>query len=599
MSEINVVYSGNRAMSEGIMLSIMSLCKYNSNVKINVYILTYDFSYYKANYYPITYEEVELFKDAGKIFNKNINVILIDNHPVIIKNKDLLIKLDNNYTLYTLLRLFIPEIKSIPDRVLYLDCDTMICGSLNELFTMDLENYLIFGVRDYLGKFWMKRRSVNYFNAGVLLFNKKRLIEENFTEKCLKLLNTKKYTFGDQTVLNILCKENKGYFKFLPHKYNEQRNIKKDTVIKHFCKGIKRTPFFHIYNIKQWEIEKVQRVLKITKFDDIYKEYEKFSNRIREDRYILTVSHLFKSYNNEVKAVNDVSFKVRKGSLFAFLGVNGAGKSTTINIIASILQKDAGSVFVNRYDIDKDADKIKKEIGIVFQNSVLDQDLSVKQNLDIRTSFYSMSRQEKKQKLDMIIKLLNLEDILHRPIKNLSGGQKRRVDIARAMVHQPKLLILDEPTTGLDPKTRLIVWDLIDHIRKETNMTVFLTTHYLEEADQATFVTIMDGGKIIAEGSPNELKNKYSSDVIIVYLERNVEFEEFLKINKEKYVYDKDHKAYRIFVETPLDAKEKLHTYSYYINDYEVIKGSMDDVFLNVTGKEFVLGEENDRSSKA
>ena len=597
MNQINVVYSGNRAMSEGIILSVMSLCKYNKDAKIHVYILTYDFSSYKANYYPITSEEIELFKEAGRVYNKNIEVTLIDSDPTFDKYKDLLISLDSNYTVYALLRLFLPEIKIIPNKILYLDCDTMICGSLDELFSIDLEDYLMFGVRDYLGRIWMRWRSKNYFNSGVLLFNKKRLKEEKFLEKVLELLENKNYMFGDQTPLNIICKENKGYFKFLPNKYNEQRNIKKDTVIKHFCKGIKWKPFFHVYNIKQWEVEKVHKNLKITKFDDIYKAYEKFSNRIREDKYILSVSHLFKSYN-DVKAVNDVSFRVRKGSLFAFLGVNGAGKSTTINIIASILEKDAGSIFVNRYDIDKDQEKIKKEIGIVFQNSVLDQDLSVKQNLDIRTSFYSMSRQEKKEKLDMIIKLLNLEDILHRPVKNLSGGQKRRVDIARAMVHQPKLLILDEPTTGLDPKTRLKVWNLIDHIRKETNMTVFLTTHYLEEADQASFVTIMDGGKIIAEGTPNELKNKYSSDVIIVYLDKNTALEKLLKDNKEKYTYDKDHKAYRIYVESPLEAKKKLNKYSNYINDYEVIKGSMDDVFLNVTGKEFILGEDQEDGSK-
>ena len=237
------------------------------------------------------------------------------------------------------------------------------------------------------------------------------------------------------------------------------------------------------------------------------------------NNYALEIENLVKTYGS-VKAVNDISFKVLKGSLFAFLGINGAGKSTTINIICSILQKNSGRVIVNGYDLDTNAFEIKNEIGIVFQNSVLDQELTVKENLDIRTSFYSLPKEQKKKNIDAIIRLLDLEPILNRTVKTLSGGQKRRVDIARAMVHAPKLLILDEPTTGLDPKTRLVVWSLIDKIRYETNMTVFLTTHYLEEAEKATDVVIMDKGKIIARGTPVELKNKYSSDYIISYMQK-------------------------------------------------------------------------------
>ena len=200
--------------------------------------------------------------------------------------------------------------------------------------------------------------------------------------------------------------------------------------------------------------------------------------------FSVTVDHLSKSYG-DVQAVKDISFQVKKGSLFAFLGVNGAGKSTTINIICSILKKDAGKIFVNGHDLDEDYIAIKKDIGIVFQTSVLDRDLTVKENLDVRSSFYGLSRAERRRNVDEIVQLLSLEPLLKRPIKNLSGGQQRRVDIARAMVHRPRLLILDEPTTGLDPKTRLTVWSLIDRVRVETGMTVFLTTHYLEEAELA------------------------------------------------------------------------------------------------------------------
>lgn len=312
------------------------------------------------------------------------------------------------------------------------------------------------------------------------------------------------------------------------------------------------------------------------------------------NNYALEIENLAKTYGS-VKAVNDISFKVLKGSLFAFLGINGAGKSTTINIICSILQKNSGRVIVNGYDLDTNAFEIKNEIGIVFQNSVLDQELTVKENLDIRTSFYSLPKEQKKKNIDAIIRLLDLEPILNRTVKTLSGGQKRRVDIARAMVHAPKLLILDEPTTGLDPKTRLVVWSLIDKIRYETNMTVFLTTHYLEEAEKATDVVIMDKGKIIARGTPVELKNKYSSDYIISYMQKNNDFEEKMNSLNLSYSYNDDILGYKIKIEDSTKAKDLLKQFDEYILDFEVLKGNMDDVFLNVTGKNIVIGEENEK----
>ncbi len=312
------------------------------------------------------------------------------------------------------------------------------------------------------------------------------------------------------------------------------------------------------------------------------------------NNYALEIENLVKTYGS-VKAVNDISFKVLKGSLFAFLGINGAGKSTTINIICSILQKNSGRVIVNGYDLDTNAFEIKNEIGIVFQNSVLDQELTVKENLDIRTSFYSLPKEQKKKNIDAIIRLLDLEPILNRKVKTLSGGQKRRVDIARAMVHAPKLLILDEPTTGLDPKTRLVVWSLIDKIRYETNMTVFLTTHYLEEAEKATDVVIMDKGKIITRGTPVELKNKYSSDYIISYMPKNNDFEEKMNSLKLSYSYNDDILGYKIKIEDSSKAKDLLKQFDEYILDFEVLKGNMDDVFLNVTGKNIVIGEENEK----
>ena len=218
---------------------------------------------------------------------------------------------------------------------------------------------------------------------------------------------------------------------------------------------------------------------------------------------------LSKSYG-EVKAVNDISFRVRQGSLFAFLGVNGAGKSTTINIICSILKKDAGRVTVCGHDLDREGDRIKEEIGIVFQTSVLDKQLTVAENLDLRASFYGLSKAARKKNVERIVELLSLQPILKRPVGNLSGGQQRRVDIARAMVHDPRLLMLDEPSTGLDPKARLAVWSLIDGIRAETGMTVFLTTHYLEEAETADWVYVIDHGCVVASDTVTALKQHYA-----------------------------------------------------------------------------------------
>lgn len=310
-----------------------------------------------------------------------------------------------------------------------------------------------------------------------------------------------------------------------------------------------------------------------------------------EPVYALQIKNLYKSYG-DVKAVDGISFDVKKGSLFAFLGVNGAGKSTTINIICSILDKDGGSILVEGLDLDKDAIEIKRNIGIVFQSSVLDRDLTVLQNLEIRTAFYGLGKREKKENIDAIIKLLELEPILKRPVKNLSGGQMRRVDIARAMVHMPKLLILDEPTTGLDPKNRRIVWALIDKIRAEAGMTVFLTTHYLEEAELASDVVIMDKGKIIARGTPNELKNAYASDSLVSYVARSAEFEKALEERGFVFAYDEERGAYRVNIDGTNAARAIMNEFPQFTGDVEILKGTMDDVFLNVTGRKDMDPEE-------
>jgi len=307
--------------------------------------------------------------------------------------------------------------------------------------------------------------------------------------------------------------------------------------------------------------------------------------------YLIEINHLIKSYN-DVKAVNDISLKVKRGSLFAFLGINGAGKSTTINIIANILSKDSGDVIIDGYNLDKDSNMIKSEIGIVFQTSVLDELLTVEENLRTRASFYGIKKSIVNERIKKISEMLNLDSIMKRQVKKLSGGQKRRVDIARSIIHEPKLLILDEPTTGLDPKTRIDVWKLINDIRLKNNMTVFLTTHYLEEAEKATYVTIMNKGEIIAEGTPTSLKNRYSSDSVIVYHDKEKTYD--LAFKDYKYKYSKDQKAYIVKLKDSLESFNFLTKYKDLITDFEVKKGDMDDVFLNVTGQNIIDSEGNE-----
>lgn len=297
---------------------------------------------------------------------------------------------------------------------------------------------------------------------------------------------------------------------------------------------------------------------------------------------IVKIENLHKSFK-DVKAVDDISFCVKEGELFAFLGVNGAGKSTTINIISGILQKDSGKALICGEDLDKNIDKIKSNIGIVFQNSVLDKKLSGYDNLKYRAALYGIFGTDFKNRLKEMTELLDLKDILKRPINKLSGGQKRRLDIARALIHNPKLLILDEPTTGLDPKTRITVWSVIDRLRSEQGLTVFLTTHYMEEASDSDYVVILDSGKIATEGTPHELKNKYANDYIKFYNKKDEAEEFFLALGKNI------HKE-RDFIVVKLDSTNEVPKYiaqkPEIFDDFEVLKGNMDDVFLNVTGKD-------------
>lgn len=300
---------------------------------------------------------------------------------------------------------------------------------------------------------------------------------------------------------------------------------------------------------------------------------------------IIQIDNLSKSFG-DVKAVQNLSFRVKTGELFAFLGINGAGKSTTINIMCGQLSKDSGNIQIDGHDLDKNMSLIKSELGVVFQNSVLDPALSVYDNLESRAALYGITGQGFKERLSELTDLLDFKELLKRPVGKLSGGQRRRIDIARALFHRPKILILDEPTTGLDPQTRKILWNVISSLRKNENMTVFLTTHYMEEAAEADYVVIIDSGKISAEGTPLELKNTYTGDYITLYGAN----EDTVKELGTQYEKIKD--AYRLFVPNTKSATDLIVKHPQIFNDYEITKGKMDDVFLAVTGKTLTGGQE-------
>jgi len=271
---------------------------------------------------------------------------------------------------------------------------------------------------------------------------------------------------------------------------------------------------------------------------------------------IIKISHLNKSFS-EVKAVNDLSFRVKKGELFAFLGVNGAGKSTTISILCGLQKKDSGTVQVNGIETDKAGAQTKRMLGVVFQDSVLDKPLTVKENLKSRAALYGITGNAFDKRLQELVEILDFDEFLNRP----------------------EILILDEPTTGLDPQTRQLIWNVIEKLQKTENMTVFLTTHYMEEAANAGYVVILDKGSVVAEGTPFELKNDYVQDIVSVY---GISEDEIKSLNRE---YKKIRDGYQIKVKNTKEATELIVEHQDLFMDYEVVKGGMDDVFLAVTGK--------------
>lgn len=295
---------------------------------------------------------------------------------------------------------------------------------------------------------------------------------------------------------------------------------------------------------------------------------------------VIEVRDLTKKYGDH-EAVKGIDLDVKEGEFFAFLGENGAGKSTTINILCTILEKTAGDVKICGHTLGREDDRIREEIGIVFQNSVLDDKLTVKENLYTRGSYYGLNKKQIGERLKDFNDRFELKDIMKQKYCTLSGGQRRRVDIVRALLNKPRILFLDEPTTGLDPKSRKIVWDYIDYLRREKGMTIFLTTHYMEETRDADRVVILDKGRVIAKGTPAELKSGFASSKFLWYTPKTEENDRTAATINPGFNYDADH--YNILFKG--DILETLMKNRARFTDFEIVKGSMDDVFLNLTGR--------------
>ena len=299
---------------------------------------------------------------------------------------------------------------------------------------------------------------------------------------------------------------------------------------------------------------------------------------------IITVKNLTKKFGN-FTAVNDISFSVKKGELIGFLGVNGAGKSTTINMLSTLISPDGGEAEICGHKLGADGNEIRRKIGIVYQQNCLDDILTVKENLICRGILHGASKSEALKQLKNLKEILSLDDILTKKYGSLSGGQKRRCEIAAALMHTPEILFLDEPTTGLDPATRQDVWHTIEGIRSSTGMTVFLTTHYMEEAASAGRIIIISDGKIISEGTPFELRQKYTYDSVRLYCKPENKDNIINILENEGISPVSEDYGVKFSSGTTIEMLPQIVGVKNMIDGFEVVQGNMDDVFLNAVNQ--------------
>ena len=303
---------------------------------------------------------------------------------------------------------------------------------------------------------------------------------------------------------------------------------------------------------------------------------------------IIQVKDFTKKYNDFI-AVNNISFEVEEGSIFAFLGANGAGKSTTINTLCTIFEKTSGTLLIDGKDVTTQKNEVRKAIGVVFQDSTLDIKMTIEENLRMHCVFYGIPKKEVAERLNFVLDLVDLTEWRDATVSSLSGGMKRRVEIARGLVHYPKVLFLDEPTTGLDPQTRARIWEYIVKLQKEKNITIFLTTHYMDEAEICDKIAIMDNGKIVANSTPQQLKKQYTEDKAFITTTNKEQLENLLE--QHELLFENKNYNYTIKVHNMKNMLEVLSEHKDYVKDIEIKKGTFNDVFLNITGRE-IRGEE-------
>jgi len=302
---------------------------------------------------------------------------------------------------------------------------------------------------------------------------------------------------------------------------------------------------------------------------------------------IIEVKNFTKKYGN-FTAVKNISFTVEEGSIFAFLGPNGAGKSTTINTLCTIFDKTEGELTIDGKDVSTQKNLVRSTIGVVFQDPTLDKKMTVEENLKMHCTFYKVPKAEIEERIKFVLELVDLQDWRKKSVASLSGGMKRRVEIARGLIHYPKVLFLDEPTTGLDPQTRAHVWEYVLKLQKEKNITIFLTTHYMDEAEICNKVAIMDHGEIIAHDTPFELKKQFTKDRAYVTTNNREKLEQLL--DEKQITYTAKEKFHRIDVEDNEKFLNILAECKADITDIEIRKGTLNDVFLEITGREIREG---------
>lgn len=297
---------------------------------------------------------------------------------------------------------------------------------------------------------------------------------------------------------------------------------------------------------------------------------------------IIEVKNFTKKYG-DFAAVDDISFEVEEGTVFAFLGPNGAGKSTTINTLCTIFEKTSGTLLINGNDVTTQKSEVRSSIGVVFQDSTLDSKMTIDENLKMHCTFYNIPKKEVEERIQFVLNLVDLSGERKKLVGALSGGMKRRVEIARGLIHYPKVLFLDEPTTGLDPQTRAHIWEYIMKLQKERNITIFLTTHYMEEAEICNKIAIIDGGKIVAHDTPYALKKEFTKDKAYITTKKGPELEQLLDQYKLSYI--KKEGYYKVDAENIDLLLQVLSLQKDDITDIEIKKGTFNDVFLEITGK--------------